>query len=209
MNKTPLCELFKKYGSDKCEEYFHTYSPHYYNLLSENREDVSIVVEIGVGNVALMTAGIVPKEKYMPGASLRAWSDFFPNATIFGLDINTIDFFEHEKIKCVWSDQSNSEALKDTMESIRQSLHVKNLQIDLVIDDGSHQSDHMILSFNTLKNYLKPGGVYIIEDIADPDLPIIRNLECPEFKIIKEYNGKASRIPQQDSFIAFQKNKSN
>ena len=204
-NKTFLCELFEKYGSDKCEEYFHTYSPHYYDLLAKNREDSSVIIEIGVGNVALMTNGIVPKEKYMPGASLRAWSDFFPNATLFGLDIDTTDFFQHEKIKCIWSDQSNATVLKETMESIRQSLHVENLQVDLIIDDGSHQLNHMVLSFDTLKHYLKPGGIYIIEDIIDGGLSNIRDLECSKFKIIKEYNGKSIKTPQQDSFIAFQR----
>jgi hypothetical protein len=204
-DKTLLCELFEKYGSDKCEEYFHTYSPHYYDLLAANREDSSVVIEIGVGNVALMTNGIVPKEKYMPGASLRAWSDFFPNAALFGLDIDTTDFFQHEKIKCIWSDQSNATVLKETMESIRQSLRLKSLQVDLIIDDGSHQLDHMVLSFNTLKHYLKSGGIYIVEDIIYGGLSNIRDLECSKFKIIKEYNGKSIKTPQQDSFIAFQK----
>lgn len=205
MNKTPLCELFEKYGSDKCEEYFHTYSPHYYDLLLPKKQSFSVIIEIGVGNISLMTNGIVPKEKYMPGASLRAWSDFFPNATIFGLDINTTDFFQHEKIKCIWSDQSNSEILKNTMESIRQPSPSKDLQVDLIIDDGSHQLDHMVLSFNTLKHYLKSGGIYIIEDITDWNLSNIRDLECSKFKIIREYNGKSIKTPQQDSFIAFQR----
>ena len=37
---------------------------------------------------------------------------------------------------------------------------------DIVIDDGSHIPRHMLLTFRHLWPYVRPGGVYIIEDIA-------------------------------------------
>lgn len=35
---------------------------------------------------------------------------------------------------------------------------------DIILDDGSHISEHIITSFTTLFSELKPGGLYVIED---------------------------------------------
>ena len=37
--------------------------------------------------------------------------------------------------------------------------------LDMIVDDGSHIPSHMILSLVALWNTLKPGGVYVMEDI--------------------------------------------
>jgi tetratricopeptide (TPR) repeat protein len=40
---------------------------------------------------------------------------------------------------------------------------------DIIIDDGSHISEHQIFSFERLFGSLKPGGLYLVEDIQhDP-----------------------------------------
>jgi hypothetical protein len=47
-------------------------------------------------------------------------------------------------------------------------LEVKNVDgdLDFIIDDGSHHPEHQITSFIYLFEHgLKPGGIYIIEDI--------------------------------------------
>mmetsp|Transcript_26068 Transcript_26068/g.69536 ORF Transcript_26068/g.69536 Transcript_26068/m.69536 type:complete len:172 (-) Transcript_26068:197-712(-) len=36
----------------------------------------------------------------------------------------------------------------------------------VVIDDGSHVPRHMLLTFQTLWPYVRPGGVYVLEDIG-------------------------------------------
>lgn len=36
---------------------------------------------------------------------------------------------------------------------------------DLIIDDGSHQNAHMIKSMELLFEHLRPGGIYIVEDM--------------------------------------------
>lgn len=39
-------------------------------------------------------------------------------------------------------------------------------QFDVIIDDGSHRSDHQITTFQYLfNNNLKPGGLYVVEDL--------------------------------------------
>src|SRR5690606_32935288 len=36
---------------------------------------------------------------------------------------------------------------------------------DLVIDDGSHKNAHMLKSLEMIFPHLKPGGLYVVEDI--------------------------------------------
>ena len=37
MSKTDLCLLFEKYGSDKCDQIFHTYSRSYYSIFYQDK----------------------------------------------------------------------------------------------------------------------------------------------------------------------------
>ena len=37
--------------------------------------------------------------------------------------------------------------------------------LDIVIDDGSHINEHVITSFNALFPHVRPGGLYVIEDV--------------------------------------------
>jgi hypothetical protein len=51
---------------------------------------------------------------------------------------------------------------------LKRLLEQKNVtgELDLIIDDGSHHPAHQVISFTYLFEHgLKPGGVYIIEDI--------------------------------------------
>ena len=78
-----LSELAFKYGTDKCPQLNHAYTPFYYELLKDKRQSIKKVLEMGIGNREL-------QKKYFPhcvtGASLFMWKDFFPNAQIYGAD---------------------------------------------------------------------------------------------------------------------------
>jgi len=43
------------------------------------------------------------------------------------------------------------------------------LTFDIIIDDGSHQLDHQLKSFNLLKHKMNKDGIYIIEDVDNLD----------------------------------------
>jgi hypothetical protein len=88
-----LCEF---YGSDKGETEAtshsfpwpnHSYADYYSSLFSHCRLTPTKVFECGIGtnnpNLA-SSMGVNGK----PGASLRAWRDYFPHATIYGADID-------------------------------------------------------------------------------------------------------------------------
>lgn len=195
---TELCKIFEDYKSDKCPNIFHSYSTEYFNILKDKKHDIKNVLEIGVGTNEIMSP--ICGKDYKIGASLKSWRDFFPNSKIIGLDINEEVLFEDERIKCFYTDQSNEITLEKTISNIN-TYYNENIEYDLIIDDGSHVKEHMILTFETYKKYLTSGGLYIIEDIKFHELPIFINLETNEFVIKKIHNGTF----EWDSFVVFQK----
>ncbi len=127
-------------SSDKWSSYLR-----YYDRLFERERDKAIrLLEIGVQN----------------GGSLDTWAEYFDQAThIVGCDkdprCKTLTYSD-ERISVVVGDIKSS-ITKNTLSEICGSF-------DVIIDDGSHQSDHIIDTFNTLFSLLNPGGFYIIED---------------------------------------------
>jgi hypothetical protein len=212
--KTELCNLFYKYGADKCPAIRHSYSPEYYTLLKEYKSQFTDILEIGVGNdcqlrysdkfakIQISSDSIDWVFEYIPGASLRAWRDFFTDANVYGIDIDKNVLFEEERIKCYYAEQSKEEELENTIRDIEKYTNNKNQKFDLIVDDGSHIISHMILSFKILSKYMRINGIYIIEDIKKEDIDRFKNIELPMgIEIIKVYEGKDS----QDGFIAYQR----
>lgn len=193
MNKTQLCHIFQKHGSDKCPAILHSYSPEYYNLLVDRKYSVKNILEIGVGTQTIMSP--IVGESYSPGASLKSWAEFFPNASVFGCDIDKSVLFNDDRIKCYYMDQSNQDSILQTIKSINIDKY------DLIIDDGSHILEHMIVSINTIYPFIDIGGIYIIEDIKLKDIDIFKNYSKPDLKVKFIHYGKN----EWDSFIAYEK----
>jgi hypothetical protein len=90
--------------------------------------------------------------------SVSLWKDYFNN----GVSINGIDIDEKTSdlsdVYCHKVDQGNESEL--TVFSERMVG-----RFDVIIDDGSHVPTHQLMTLRILWPTLKPGGVYIIEDI--------------------------------------------
>jgi len=132
------------YGSDKRTQ---NYVPAYTRHMSGRRRHVSKVLEIGVGGYTNPNVG---------GASLRMWRSYFPNAEVIGIDI-VPKVIDEPRIRFIQCDQSS----RDQLEQIAALG-----PYDVIIDDGSHIQQHVVLTFETLYPVLNPGGVYVIEDLA-------------------------------------------
>jgi hypothetical protein len=91
------------------------------------------------------------------GNSLNMWLELFPNAYIYGMDIDKE--YSGERYTVIKGDQSKQSDLNNVLNS------VKNKNLFFINDDGSHIPEHQLLSFNTLFPTLIEGGIYIIEDI--------------------------------------------
>jgi hypothetical protein len=109
--------------------------------------------------------------------------------------------FSENRVSCFYTDQSNENELNKTIDEIRNVNNDSNLLFDLIIDDGSHIVDHMLLTFKTLSKYLKVDGLYIIEDIQRKDLDIFTNIKLTDFEILKIYMGNRN----DDDFIIYKK----
>lgn len=94
------------------------------------------------------------------GGSLRLWREYFgQSAIIFGIDTDRrcLEIQNSGGVVCIGS-QDDPEFLQDV---VRQMGGV-----DVVIDDGSHISQHVIASFLTLFPLMNEGGRYFIEDLS-------------------------------------------
>jgi len=96
------------------------------------------------------------------GGSLLFWNDFFPNATNLGVDLELPAKFPiNEKIQMFRGDQTD----KILLINLINKVSIDGL--DLIIDDASHYGQFSKISFwHLFLNYLKPGGLYVIEDLG-------------------------------------------
>jgi hypothetical protein len=117
------------------------YIPFYEKYFNECK-NVLNVLEIGIYN----------------GGSLRYLSDYFPNATIHGIDIENKQSIDSNKIKTYICDQESREELSDF-------LNKTNITFDIIIDDGGHTMKQQQTSFGVLFKNLSSGGLYILEDL--------------------------------------------
>lgn len=153
-----LTELANRYGSDKGTTFAdaHFYTPLYDMILGPRRSEVSRMLEIGllrngpeVGEDADRVTGDLP--------SVRMWLDYFPHAMVHGFDISDFSFYQHDRFSFTRGDSGRTEDL--------EAIAPANVFFDFIIDDGSHASFHQQLAFATLFPKLRPGGIYIIEDL--------------------------------------------
>jgi lipopolysaccharide biosynthesis glycosyltransferase/SAM-dependent methyltransferase len=163
--RTPLCDIMKQYGSDKGGP-LHNYTTLYYSLLQAKQQNPLRIFELGLGtNNVTIKSNMGPNGK--PGASLRGWAEFFPQARIFGADIDKAILFQEERIQTFYTDQLDRITIKGMW------LH-KDLQqgFDLIVDDGLHTYDANVCFLENSIHKLNPGGYYIIEDIRNCDVPL-------------------------------------
>ncbi len=133
-------DILVKHGSDKAT--WHRYGP-VYDMLFPDREKVTAVMEIGVAD----------------GCSIRAWLEAFPLAIIVGLDQNP----EIQIDKRAIIQQGNQRDRNAVLSCAR------NRQFDLIIDDASHILHDQLACLFWLWPFLKPGGVYVVEEMDIQD----------------------------------------
>jgi hypothetical protein len=141
----------------------HTYIDEYEVLLNPYRYN-SDVLEVGI----------------CKGESVRMWDDYFVDSTIIGVDIEVsglVDIINAKYYNIIIADATKPSFLDK----------INNHKFDVIIDDGSHRLEDQIKTFFLLKDSVKAGGIYIIEDIQDiessrvifegihPDVRIIDN----------------------------------
>jgi hypothetical protein len=154
-----LGALFDREGSDKGQWYGRLYDV----LLEPIRDSVKYVVEIGIGTMVPNAPSSMVDwagANYRPGASLRAWRDYFPNAEIHGIDpAPDTTVVGEPRIK---THQFDSRDAALATELFARFSHVIP---DLIIDDGLHTPDAQIATMQNFLPHVRPGGLYIVEDV--------------------------------------------
>jgi hypothetical protein len=201
-----LCDV---YGSDKgslnisSNVYMwpaHTYTEIYAEIFSGRRESVLRVFECGIGTnnpILESSMGI----KGMPGASLRLWKEYFPNAEIFGADIDKTILFQDNRISTYYVDQLSADSVYELWKSIGNSG-----EFDLMIDDGLHTFNAAVTLFEGSVSMLRSNGVYIIEDIYIRDLKQFYSyFHNKNFKISTAILGRKSLNFEDNCLLIVQK----
>ena len=183
-----ISEILLKYKSDKNlgygpSEEGHCYGPAYdqiFELFDTNAE--LNILEIGV----------------QKGGSLVAWKEYFPNASIYGIDIEDqiLDEYRRADFNYLIADIKSDEA--------KQWLKEKTF--DIIIDDGSHKPyDIMYVVDNFLKN-LNQNGFMILEDCWNPErwISFVQDL-VPAGHEISTYDARHVRNNIDDYLIIINK----
>ena len=120
-----LSRLAAHFGTDKWND--HWYTQHYQRYFEPLRKLPLNLLEIGIGGYDDSAEG---------GQSLRMWKAFFPRARIVGLDLHDKTQFAQSRIDIRVGDQTDATLLA--------ALSAEYGGFDIIIDDGSHLSAHVI-----------------------------------------------------------------
>ena len=159
-----LNSLAKKFGGDKQGgSKGHGFALIYGMALSEVQNTTRRMCELGV----------------FWGASTRMWNEYFPNAEVIGVDVFRMPGYPGyegpaqallanyragklpPRIRLEVGDQSNATDLRRLADDFAAS----GPAFDLIVDDASHRHAHQQQTWARFFPLLRPGGLYIIEDI--------------------------------------------
>lgn len=140
-----LTDLAKKYRTDKWGD--HSYTTHYQRHFAHLRDEPITLLELGIGGYSRDGDG---------GASLRMWEEFFPNATVIGLDIQDKSFVDGGRITSYQGSQADPRVLEQIID--------EHGPLNIVVDDGSHRPEHIRASFDYLFPRIPDDAIYAIED---------------------------------------------
>jgi hypothetical protein len=126
-------------GIWKWKHYFEIYHRHFQKFVGKEVR----VVEIGI----------------FSGGSLAMWKTYFgAQSLIYGIDLRSeCRAYEDERTKVFVGDQGDRDFWRNFREQVQD--------IDVVIDDGGHLPEQQIVTLEETVPYLRPGGVYLCEDI--------------------------------------------
>lgn len=107
-----------------------------YDAIFPDRSAVNLLLEVGVAD----------------GSSLLAWQEIFPHAKIVGMDIHVASKWHGE---FHMGDQRSKEDCERA---------AAGRQFDAIIEDAVHSLDNTLLTLFYLWPFVKPGGLYIVEE---------------------------------------------
>jgi SAM-dependent methyltransferase len=139
----PLLSYFNAHtegaGIWKWKHYFDIYQRHFSKFVGREVH----VLEVGIYS----------------GGSLTMWKEYFGNeCRIYGVDIESACMaYKAERIEVFIGDQED----RSFWARVRQAVP----KLDILIDDGGHHPEQQRITLEEMLPHLRPGGVYLCEDI--------------------------------------------
>ena len=136
-------------GCMKIPEYIATYK----ELFAPLKDKPVTILELGV----------------LSGASLLMWADYFEHedSVVVGLDMSPpVNLYDlaGDSAEYIGLDQVYQYQGQQDDWYLTDSIAAKHGPFDIIIDDASHRRQPTETSFLQLKEHVKPGGFYVIED---------------------------------------------
>jgi hypothetical protein len=143
-NHLSLASIFENYSGSiahKCEHYIEIYERTFQHL----RTRPINLLEIGISK----------------GGSLNIWREYFhPDSAIVGIDINPECAVHNDPDSKIYARIGKQQDKRFLDELVSEFGF-----FDVVIDDGSHQMDHVISTFSHLFPKIQDSSIYLIEDM--------------------------------------------
>lgn len=100
------------------------------------------------------------------GGSIMLWADYFKNAQIHAMDVVPIDcvrteLTNHPRIHLHTGTNAYQQRVVDS------NFISKDIQFDIMIDDGPHTLESMVDFIKLYSKLLKRDGILVIEDVED------------------------------------------
>jgi hypothetical protein len=167
-----LGEIANSHGTDKgtvgpsVKWPGNNYADFYQAYLESIRSAPIRILEIGLGVTGehIEETAIAHGRNATGGGSLKMWYEYFPNAAIYGIDINAAPHLDNDRIKTFVADQGNVLELQAFVDATGDA------PFDVIIDDGSHKPDHQQITLGYFFKKLRNGGWYFIEDLYENGL---------------------------------------
>ncbi|PHH60195.1 hypothetical protein CDD81_1975 [Ophiocordyceps australis] len=145
-------QIALKFGTDKVTD--HSYQDMYDKYVSPLRNNRVKMLEIGLGC----------NMEYGPGASYYTWLEYLSDVELYYIES---DGPCADKYKDKTSNAHvfvGDQADKAFLDQFAADTTMDGL-FDIVIDDGGHTMEQQITSLEHLWPVVKPGGIYVIEDL--------------------------------------------
>jgi SAM-dependent methyltransferase len=161
-----LAEIYAPYSSPQChgdKGTVHSYIEVYDRLLASFRAKPGLnILEVGILN----------------GSSLRMWEEYFNLATVYGID-SSYTPLDMADLRTMIAEGTHHIRILDATNCQQVAEHFGDVTFDVIIEDASHILEDQLCIYANFKDKMAPGGLYIIEDVADLDTvrPLFENID--------------------------------
>jgi hypothetical protein len=149
----------------------HSYIDLYESLFSKKKDTATHVLEVGIG-----------PEPHQNGGSIKMWADYFTNANVYAIDIIHINdvntnITNHPRIQLITSQNAYEPLI------LKDRFNDHHIKFDMILDDGPHTLQTMMLFIILYAKYMKDDGILVIEDVQDIAwIDILRHTTPDELK---------------------------